>query len=215
MTRLNTLHNEYFEGSASIDKQTGNLFFGGSKGIDCFNNGSLDEQLRRASRQLWLDEELTEVQMQEESGTAVWWWIAVIAIIASGGFLLLFYMKRKKVQQPVHEEITEKPSPLVEKVTAIVKAHMGDAGFTAEQLAQEMAMSRSKLFTLMKQETGKAAMEFVRDIRLDYAVIQLEAGAPISEIATACGFSDTSSFRRAFVKKFGANPSQYRQNSMQ
>ncbi len=212
LTKLRTLHNEYFEGSASFDKQMGNLFFGGSKGIDCFNIDSLDDQLRRVSRQLWLDEERTEVLIQEDTGSDVLWWIAVIGIFAAGGLLLLFYIKRKKVQQPVHEETTEKPSPLVEKATAIVKAHMSDADFTAEHLAQEMAMSRTKLFTLMKQETGKAAMEFVRDIRLDYAARQLEAGTPVADIAMACGFSDASSFRRAFVKKFGVTPSQYRQN---
>ena len=96
------------------------------------------------------------------------------------------------------------------KATAIAEAHIADADFTAEQMAQEMAMSRTKLFHLMKNETGKAVMEFVRDIRLDYAARQLMAGSPVGEIYMACGFSDPSSFRRSFAKKFGINPSQYR-----
>ena len=87
---------------------------------------------------------------------------------------------------------------------------MADADFTAEQMAQEMAMSRSKLFLLMKKETGKAVMEFVRDIRLDYAAQQLKEGVPVADITMACGFSDPSSFRRSFANKFGVNPSQYR-----
>ena len=82
-------------------------------------------------------------------------------------------------------------------------------------MAQELAMSRTKLFLLMKKETGKAVMEFVRDIRLDYAAQQLAAGTPVSEIYMACGFSDPSSFRRSFVKKFGINPSQYREKRRQ
>ena len=92
---------------------------------------------------------------------------------------------------------------------------MGDADFTAEQMAQEMAMSRSKLFLLMKKETGKAVMEFVRDIRLDYAAQQLAAGVPVADITMACGFSDPSSFRRSFVRKLGINPSQYREKMRQ
>ena len=77
-------------------------------------------------------------------------------------------------------------------------------------MAREMAMSRSKLFTLMKEATGKGVMEFVRDIRLDFAAQQLMEGVPVSEIAYRCGFSEANSFRRSFARKFGVNPSQYR-----
>ena len=105
---------------------------------------------------------------------------------------------------------TRSLSPFVLKATAIAEAHIADADFTAEQMAQELAMSRTKLFHLMKNETGKAVMEFVRDIRLDYAARQLMAGTRVGEVYMACGFSDPSSFRRSFAKKFGINPSQYR-----
>lgn len=108
-------------------------------------------------------------------------------------------------------EEEKEPTPFVLKAKAITEAHIGDANFTAEQLAQEMAMSRSKLFLLMKKETGKAVMEFVRDIRLDYAAQLLADGVPVADIAMACGFSDPSSFRRSFAKKFNLNPSQYRE----
>ena len=80
-------------------------------------------------------------------------------------------------------------------------------------MAQELAMSRTKLFLLMKREAGTAVMEFVRDIRLEYAANQLKQGALVNEIYMACGFSDPSSFRRAFVRKFGVNPSQYQQKT--
>ena len=102
---------------------------------------------------------------------------------------------------------------LIQKARAITELHMGDTDFTAEIMAQEMAMSRSKLFMLMKKETGKTVMEFVREMRLEYAAQQLSTGASIKEITIACGFSDPSSFRRSFVKKFGITPSQYRENS--
>ena len=36
-----------------------------------------------------------------------------------------------------------------------------------------------------------------------------------ADITMACGFSDPSSFRRSFVRKFGINPSQYREKMRQ
>jgi AraC-like DNA-binding protein len=109
-------------------------------------------------------------------------------------------------QEPVAQEL----SPFVAKATEFVNAHLADTELTAEMMAREMAMSRSKLFELMKQETGKAVMEFVRDLRLEYAARRLEAGDSVAEITYACGFSDPSSFRRAFANKYGVTPSQYR-----
>ena len=147
----------------------------------------------------------------------------MVLLVIGGAVVAGIYFYRKKQQKTLSE--TEQPlpkepipadaptrslSPFVLKATDIAKAHIADADFTAEQMAQELAMSRTKLFLLMKHEAGKGVMEFVRDIRLDYAAEQLQAGTPINEIYMACGFSDPSSFRRSFVKKFGIKPSQYK-----
>lgn len=73
-----------------------------------------------------------------------------------------------------------------------------------------MSLENVKLFLLMKKETGKAVMEFVRDIRLEHAAKMLCDDIPVADITMACGFSDPSSFRRSFAKKYGVNPSQFR-----
>lgn len=208
-TRLRTLHNEYMEGAAHLDASTATLYFGGSEGIDCFKADSIDEQLRSGQRQLWLNEIREELMQKEEESSSVSWWIIVTVCLAVIVIVVLLTIKKNDKPQPIQAETPAAPSPFVEKATAIVNAHMSDTDFTAEQLAQEMAMSRTKLFVLMKKETGKAAMEFVRDIRLEYAAEQLKKGMSIAEITLACGFSDPSSFRRSFSKKFGVNPSQF------
>lgn len=206
---LRTKHNEYFERSACLDEHTGTIFFGGNYGIDCFDADSLDEQLRSSSFQLWLEEELVELTPKTESSTSLLWVYVVVVLLISGG---TYYCIRKREQRvsAIEQSERKKPSLFIKKATAIAKAHIADTEFTAEQMAQEMAMSRSKLFVLMKAETGKAAMEFVRDIRLDYAATQIKAGVPVNEISIKCGFSDPSSFRRSFARKFGMPPSQYR-----
>ena len=183
-------------------------------GIDCLQADSLEEKLRSGVAQLWL-EEVSETLTIAKRETAFLSWryavlLVVIGSVAIGG---VFYLRRKKKKTPLETEqpLPKEPSPFILKATAIAEAHIADTDFTAEQMAQELAMSRTKLFMLMKKENGKAVMEFVRDIRLEYAARQLAAGTPVGEIYMACGFSDPSSFRRSFAKKFGINPSQYRE----
>ena len=218
-TTLHTEHNEYLDGSACLDVHTGTLYFGGTLGIDCLQADSLEEKLRSGVSQLWLEEEnevISEDVKSNKSLSTTWYYWLLALFIA--GCIAAYYLFRKAkasiVEEVKSEEVKSErgltPSPFTEIAKAITEAHMADADFTAEQMASEMAMSRSKLFLLMKKETGKAVMEFVRDIRLDYAAQQLEAGIPVNDIYMACGFSDPSSFRRSFVKKFGINPSQYR-----
>ena len=239
-TILQTEHNEYLDGSASVDPATGTLYFGGTLGIDCLQADSLEEKLRSGIAQLWLEEISEELKLEsEESAPTTWYYWLLALLLAIGGAAIAFYLrkeergKRREEREYSLEErgkrreerdysleergerreerdLTVPPSPFILKATAITEAHMADADFTAEQMAQEMAMSRSKLFLLMKKETGKAVMEFVRDIRLDYAAQQLKEGVPVADITMACGFSDPSSFRRSFANKFGVNPSQYR-----
>lgn len=213
-TILHTEHNEYLSGSTCIDTKTGCLYFGGTMGIDCLQADSLEEKLRSGVAQLWL-EEVSETLTIAKRETAFLSWryavlLVVIGSVAIGG---VFYLRRKKKKTPLETEqpLPKEPSPFILKATAIAEAHIADTDFTAEQMAQELAMSRTKLFMLMKKENGKAVMEFVRDIRLEYAARQLAAGTPVGEIYMACGFSDPSSFRRSFAKKFGVNPSQYRE----
>lgn len=215
-TCLRTEYNEYMEGASCIDAQSGHIYFGGTQGIDCFALDSLDSQLRTSSHQLWLDEiktELTSVK-SDESNKSIAIYICILLTVASASIIFLFHHNKQKPSEASEQEGTEKPKSSFElQAATIVKGHMADTDFTADQMAREMAMSRSKLFSLMKLHTGKAVMEFVRDIRLDYAAEQLRAGTPVTEIAEACGFSDASSFRRSFVRKFGVTPSQYRQSN--
>ena len=240
-TMLHTLYNEYMEGAAFLDTNTGTLYFGGSEGIDCFVADSLEPLLRSGAGHIWLEEVRKNLVLigEEEESLVTWWlWFVVLTIICAAvvGFAIAKSGKRtsktvkahvlsravaeEDITSPAETEAVEEYvsqeqaapelSPFVAKATDFVNAHLSDTELTAEMMAREMAMSRSKLFELMKQETGKPVMEFVRDLRLEYAARRLETGDSVAEITYACGFSDPSSFRRAFANKYGVTPSQYR-----
>jgi len=66
-TTIHTEYNEYLDGSASVDAQTGTLYFGGTMGIDCLPADSLDEQLRSGTTQLWLEEVNEELRVKSEA----------------------------------------------------------------------------------------------------------------------------------------------------
>ena len=231
-TKLHTQYNEYSEGDVFLDAQTGTLYFGGTQGIDCFVADSLEPQLRSGMSHLWLEEMTEEVTLKDDSMPLTAWWQWAIAVVIFCGIACTIavvilrkrgykgiseksediYLPTEAIDETseTQEEVAPAVSPFMAKATAYVNAHLADTELTAEQIAREMAMSRSKLFELMKQETGKGVMEFVRDLRLEYAANRLEAGDSVAEITYACGFSDPSSFRRAFTNKYGVTPSQYR-----
>ena len=219
-TELHTSYNEYIEGAVFCDYTSGRLYFGGNQGLDCFSADSLDDRLRTGVPVLWLDEQQLKYAQECKDFSFNGLWLLSFVFIVSVGFIVLFMRKRRKVvsamsvseSTDIDTEIalSEEPSPFILQATRIVESHIADPDFSVEQFAAEMAMSRTKLFTLMKAETDKTVMEFLRDIRLSRAADLLRTDKPVSEIALACGFNDTSNFRRTFMKRFGVSPSQYR-----
>lgn len=80
---------------------------------------------------------------------------------------------------------------------------------TIDVLAQQAAMSPSKLKTLFRSVFGMSVFEFYQRNRLNYArdLIQTRAFS-ISEIGFKIGYSNLSKFSRAYKKQFGYLPHQ-------
>ena len=61
----------------------------------------------------------------------------------------------------------------------------------------------------MKALTNKSVSDFVRDYRLDKAMIMLKnRTGNVGEVASNVGFGSESYFSRAFKERFGISPSQ-------
>lgn len=72
-------------------------------------------------------------------------------------------------------------------------------------------MSERSFTRIFRQETGTAPADFVEITRVDAAKRLLEGTSlPVKHIATACGFSNPTSLRRAFRRRVGTGPSDYR-----
>jgi AraC-like DNA-binding protein len=118
-----------------------------------------------------------------------------------------------KEEQKMALLASEKPKEAIflQKVMAIVNAHIGDESFDVEQLARSLAMSRMQLHRKLKPLTHQSPAHYIRDTRLIKAKTMIEKeDLSIGEICFQVGFQSQSHFTRAFVEKFGVRPTAYR-----
>ena len=78
-------------------------------------------------------------------------------------------------------------------------------------LSNQISISQSQLYRKIKALTGETPTTFIRDIRLKKSLSLLHSDEyNISQVAYEVGFSNPSYYSRAFQKKYGKSPRQYR-----
>lgn len=99
----------------------------------------------------------------------------------------------------------------VQKVRAVVEAHLADYDFSVDQLCREVYMSHSQLHRKMTALTGCAPALFIRKVRLQHAKpLLLNPETSITAVALETGFEDPGYFTRVFKKEFGLSPGAWR-----
>lgn len=82
---------------------------------------------------------------------------------------------------------------------------------TLTSLADQYFVSNTHLSALFKKEVNMNLKEYIQDVRLRQARLQLNTTRfPIQEIAVNCGFLDVNYFTRVFRKVHGMSPREYR-----
>lgn len=83
------------------------------------------------------------------------------------------------------------------------------------KLAKMEGLSSSRYITVFKNQTGKAPMEYVIDLRLQLATSLLEnTNMTIKQISERVGYSDQYFFSRLFKKHIGISPQGYRKDKL-
>lgn len=97
----------------------------------------------------------------------------------------------------------------------VVLAHLDDPTFSIDRFAAELGISRSSLFSKIKEITGQTPNDFITETRLKRSIQLLDEHTheSVSNIAFAVGFNDASYFIRLFKAHFGVTPGQYKSNS--
>ena len=82
---------------------------------------------------------------------------------------------------------------------------------TLDDIAAAASVSRNTCLNCFRTVLGLSPLEYVANLRLELALHLLTATTlPVSEVAAACGFEDAGYFGKAFRKKTGLSPTQYR-----
>lgn len=77
---------------------------------------------------------------------------------------------------------------------------------SVDELAAVSYLSRYHFMRLFKSQTGCTVHTYIRQKRLTLAARLLREGMSATAVAAECGFSDYSTFHRAFKQTFGVSP---------
>ena len=121
------------------------------------------------------------------------------------------YFKKQENRLVILASENPKEAVFLQKVIAVINAHIGDETFDVEHLARSMAMSRMHLNRRLKPLVNQSPVHYIRDMRLTRAKEMIEKeDLSIGEICFQVGFLSQSHFTRAFIEKYGVRPTAYR-----
>jgi AraC-like DNA-binding protein len=121
------------------------------------------------------------------------------------------HFKRQVDSLAVLAAESPKDAVFLQKVKAVINAHLSDNSFDVEQLARSMAMGRMQLHRKLKSLVQQSPAHYIRDVRLTKAKTMIEKeDLSIGEICFQVGLQSQSHFTRAFIEKFGVRPTAYR-----
>ena len=111
--------------------------------------------------------------------------------------------------------VNQESDTLVDCILTFIEFNL-EKQFTIEWLSREYSTNRTTLMADFKRVTGKTINEFVLDKRIDLSKqILAFTNISIEELALKCGFSSQSYFTRAFKKKTGLSPMQFRKQAVE
>ncbi len=119
----------------------------------------------------------------------------------------------ESVAAPLFETANSPTGQLVDRALAIVDRNFAkDLSDTI--VAQQLGLSTSHFRFLFKQATGSPFHKYLIAVRLEKARLMLiEQGLPVSQVASAVGFTGLSHFSRAFAQRFSASPTSLRRQN--
>lgn len=104
-------------------------------------------------------------------------------------------------------------TPFTRRVRDAIHSRLGDEALSAEDLADDVALSPSQLYRRLHARLGIGPNELIRLTRLKRACELLTmTDDSVSAIARATGFDSTSDFSSLFHSAYGMAPPEYRRH---
>jgi transcriptional regulator GlxA family with amidase domain len=126
---------------------------------------------------------------------------------------LVMFLKRPggQSQFSAHLAAQSAEKTVIGEVQQFVLANL-PASLTVPELAARASMSERHFARLFKDETGATPAQYVERARIEAAVRLLEqSDVPLKKLAGMVGYANADGFRRAFARRMGVSPAEYRQ----
>ena len=100
---------------------------------------------------------------------------------------------------------------LLDQITDYVKANLAEK-LTLKMVADHFGVSVSTVTQLYQKKAQTTFHEFVTQCRMEKARTLILQGMSLETVGKTVGYSDHSTFYRAFRQAFGVSPREYRKN---
>ncbi len=125
---------------------------------------------------------------------------------------LVVYLKRRGGQSQYSAPLQLQAASVdrFEELGAFIREHLHEE-ISVELLAHRAALSPRQLTRRFTQATGRSPAAYVLELRIEEARrLLLDGSSNVGEIATSLGFKSDDVFRRAFERRYGLGPREYR-----
>jgi len=127
--------------------------------------------------------------------------------------------QRRKLQNRIQNQMKIEPEELIlspldntllSRIQDVIEAHLPEADFGLEKLAEGLRMSSAVLYRKVQALTGHSPRDYIKAYRLKRSIEFLKSNhGNVLEVAARVGFSDAESFTRDFKERFNQTPTDY------
>lgn len=172
------------------------------------------------------EEHSTRLSLEVKVASPWWgsWWFITLALLGVGTVVYLLYRKLNREKplsvpdvnvteqgggMPVETIVEEPLNPFLEQVYEVIDKNYENPDFSVEEMAKELAISKSTLIRKLKPLVEQTPVEMISEYRLKKADEMLrKLDLPVKEVAFKTGFSSPYYFSRKYKEFFGYPPSQ-------
>lgn len=103
---------------------------------------------------------------------------------------------------------------LIQKVCQYIQENYSDNNMNVSTVSNIFNKNPNYLSQVFYQQTGESILDYIRNVRIQRAKdLMSNPSLTIEEISALVGFSNTKTFRRAFCRVTGVQPSKYRDDN--